>query len=134
LKNEEAHRANGQFMGQSPESRDRLVLTAIAGRDFRHGFALGPGFKRHSHFLGAHESPADISVFRTGIERNQLIAVLAVNLEPVADFLRPLPEYLRAFRAFDSYFVFDHEMPLNSMLAVSSPWFKDVFTGLLNPY
>jgi hypothetical protein len=40
-----------------------------------------------------------------------LIAVLAVRLEPVADFLRPLSEYLRAFRAFDFYFFVDHEMP-----------------------
>jgi hypothetical protein len=94
------------------------VLTAIAGRTFRHGFALGPGLKRHSQLSGAHESPADISVFRTGIERNQLVAVLTVRLEPVADFLCPLPEYLRAFRAFDSYFFFDHEMPLDLMPAV----------------
>ncbi|HEY4836164.1 MAG TPA: hypothetical protein VII07_15985, partial [Bradyrhizobium sp.] len=57
-------------------------------------------------------SAADIFVFRRGIERNQPIAVLAVGLEPVADSLRPLAENLRAFRAFDFYFVVGHEMPL----------------------
>ena len=76
-------------------------------------FVFGLGFKRHSHLLGAHESPADIPIFRTGIERNQPIAVLAVRLKPVADFLRPLSEYLRTFCAFDFYFFVDHEMPLN---------------------
>jgi hypothetical protein len=76
-------------------------------------FVFGLGIKRHSHLLGAHESAADIPIFRTGIERNQPIAVLAVRLKPVADFLRPLSEYLRAFCAFDFYFFVDHEMPLN---------------------
>jgi hypothetical protein len=94
------------------------VLTAIAGRTFRRGFALGPGLKRHSQFPGMHESPADISVVRTGIEGNHPVAMLTVGLEPVADSLCPLPEYLRAFRAFDSYFFFDHEMPLDSLPAV----------------
>jgi hypothetical protein len=50
--------------------RDELELTAIANRTLRHTFVLGPGFKRHSHFFGAHESPTDIFIFRTGIERN----------------------------------------------------------------
>jgi hypothetical protein len=47
--------------------------------------------------------------------------MLAVRLEPVADFLRPLSEHLRAFRAFDFYFFVDHEMPLNSMSAFCFP-------------
>src|ERR1700730_16728975 len=88
-------------------------MTRFADLALRHTFVFGPGFNRHSHLFGAHESPADIPVFRTGIERNQPIAVLAVRLEPVADFLRTLAEYLRAFRAFDFYFFVDHEMPLN---------------------
>jgi hypothetical protein len=33
----------------------------------------------------------------------------AVRLEPVADFLRPLSKYLRAFSAFNFYFFVDHE-------------------------
>jgi hypothetical protein len=110
-KNADDHGANGSFKGQSPDSRDKLVLAAIADRALRRAFGLGPDFKRQPHFPGAHQSPADISIFRTGIERNHPVAVLAVRLVPVADFLRPLPEYLRAFRALDSYFVVDHEMP-----------------------
>jgi hypothetical protein len=90
--------------------RDRLELTAIADLAWRRRFFSRLGFKRHSHVSGARESPADIPVFRTGIESNQPIAVLAVRLKPVADFLRPLPEYLRAFCAFDFYFFVDHEM------------------------
>jgi hypothetical protein len=73
--------------------------------------AFGPGLKRCSNLFGAHERPTDIPVFRTGIERNQPITVLAVGLEPIAEFLRALSKYLRAFRAFDLYFVIDHEMP-----------------------
>jgi hypothetical protein len=88
-------------------------MTRFGDRALRHTFVFGPGFKRHSHLFGAHESPADISIFRTGVERNQPIAVLAVRLEPVADFLRALSEYLRAFRASYFYFFVDHEMLLN---------------------
>jgi hypothetical protein len=51
-------------------NREKLELAAIAHRALRHTFVFGPGFKRHSHFFGAHESPTDISIFRTGIERN----------------------------------------------------------------
>jgi hypothetical protein len=91
----------------------KLELTATADLAVRRRFVFGLGFNRHSHLFGARESPSDIPVFRTGIERNQSIAVLAVRLEPVADFLRPLSEYLRAFRAFDFYFFVDHEMLLN---------------------
>jgi hypothetical protein len=80
----------------------------------RHTFVCGPGLKRRSNVFGAHEGPTDIPVFRTAIERNQPIAVLAVGLESIAEFLRALPKYLRAFRAFDPYFVIDHELPLNS--------------------
>jgi hypothetical protein len=89
-----------------------LELASIADRGLRRTFAFGPGFKHRAQLFGAHKSAADIFVFRTGIERNQPIAVLAVGLEPVADFLRPLSEYLRALRAFDFYFVVGHETPL----------------------
>jgi hypothetical protein len=88
-------------------------MTRFADRALRHTFVFGSGFNHHSYFFGVLESPADIPIFRTGIKRNQLIAVLAVRLEPIADFLRPLSEYLRAFRAFDFYFFVDHEMLLN---------------------
>jgi hypothetical protein len=92
-----------------------LILAANVSRAFRDGFGLGPGFERQSHFPGACERAADISVFRAGVERDHPVAVLAVGLVAVADSLRPLAEYLRAFRAFDSYFFVDHEMPLSSM-------------------
>jgi hypothetical protein len=36
--------------------------------------------------------------------------MLAVRLEAIADFLRPLSEYLRAFGAFNFYFFVNHEM------------------------
>lgn len=89
--------------------RETLELTAITDRALRQTLALGPGFEYRPHFFGAHERAADISVFRTGIERDEPIAVLAIGLEPVADFLRPLPEYLRAFRASDFDYFVDHE-------------------------
>jgi hypothetical protein len=110
LKNADGHGANGQFKGRSLDSRDQLVLTAIGDRALLRTLVLGPGVKRHSHFFGALQGPADISILRTGIERNQPVAVLAVRLESIADFLRPLPEYLGAFRALDSYFFLNHEM------------------------
>jgi hypothetical protein len=88
------------------EREKALELAAIVGLALRQTF-----LKRHSHLFGAHESPTDIPVFRTGIERNQPIAVLAIRLEPVADFLGPLSEYLRALRTFDFYFFVDHETP-----------------------
>jgi hypothetical protein len=116
----------------STETEKALVLTTIVDRALLHTCGLGPGVKCHSHFFRVHESPADVSVLRTGIERNEPIAVLAVGLEPVADLLRPLPEYLRAFRAFNSYFFFDHEMSPDSMRAFCLPWFKDLSIGLLN--
>ncbi len=99
----------------------KLELASIADRALRQTFALWPGFEYRAQLFGAQESPADIPVFRTGIERNQPIAVLAVGLEPVTDFLRSLAEYLRAFRAFDFYFVVDHEMPLNSKAVFCFP-------------
>jgi hypothetical protein len=90
----------------------KLELASIADGTLRRNFVFRPGLKQHhAHLFGVHESPADIPVFRSAIERNQPIAMRAVGLEPVADFLRPLAEYLRAFRAFDFYFVVDHENP-----------------------
>jgi hypothetical protein len=102
-------------------SARQLDLASIADPALRQNFVFWPGFKHHAHLFGAHESPADIPIFRSGIERDQPIAMLAVRLEPVADFLRPLPEYLRAFRAFDFYFFVDHEMPLSSLAAFCFP-------------
>jgi hypothetical protein len=110
-------------------SSSRLELAAIAGLALRRRFVFGPRVKRHSHLFGAHESPADIPVFRTRIERNQPIAVLAVRLEPVANFLSPLAEYLRAFRAFDFDLFVDHGM-LRSQ-AVYFPRLKRLFKSLL---
>jgi hypothetical protein len=100
----------------------RLELPAFADRAGRHAFTSGPGFKCQSHFPGAPERPADISIFRTDIERNQPIAMLTVGLKPVADSLRPLPEYLRASRAFYFDLFVDHEMPLaDSALSNATP-------------
>ena len=113
--------------GKKPE------LAVIAGLALRHRFVFGPSFKRHSHLFGALESPVDVPVFRAAIERNQPIAMLAVRLEPVADVLSPLPEYLRALRAFDSDFFVDHEMPRNHWQASCVPRLKGLFKGLLKP-
>ena len=57
--------AHGVLLSAPP-----LELTAIADRALHHTFVFGPGFKCRSHFFGDHESPTDISIFRTGIERN----------------------------------------------------------------
>src|ERR1700737_4818804 len=71
----------------SPEQR-KTRTGCNAGLALRRRFVFGPRFfKRHSHLFGAHESPADIPVFRAVIERNHPIAVRAVGLEPVADSL-----------------------------------------------
>ncbi|SRR6266404_2222368 len=90
----------------------RQKLPAIGARACSRNLTLEPGFQRHSHFFGAHESPADIYIFRSGVKRNQSIAVPAVRLKPVAYSLRPLPKNLRAFRAFYFDFFVDHETPL----------------------
>jgi hypothetical protein len=42
--------------------------------------------------------------------------VLAVRLEAIADFSRPLAEYLRAFGAFNSYLFVSHEMSRHRLL------------------
>jgi hypothetical protein len=68
-------------------------------------------FERNPQFFCAREGASDVPIFGSGIERNQSIAVLAIRLKPVADFLRPLSEYLGAFRAFYFYFFVDHGMP-----------------------
>ena len=101
-----------------------------AGRGLRG--SPGSGFDRHSHFPGAGERTPDIFVFRTGIERNQPVAVLAVGLKPIADFLRPFPEHLRAFGAFDFHFFVDHGvLPRNPRVAICLPRLKGAFEGLL---
>jgi hypothetical protein len=109
----------------------RQLVIAITGLALRRRFVFRPRFKRHSHLFGAHERPADIPVFRTAIERNEQIAVLAVRLEPVADFLSPLPEYLRAFRAFDFDLFVDHEMLRNQSQAFCLARLKRLFEDLL---
>ena len=85
----------------------RQKMPAIGARACSRNLTLEPGFQRHSHFFGAHESPADIY-----IKLNQPIAVPAVRLKPIAYSLRPLPKNLRAFRAFYFDFFVDHETPL----------------------
>jgi hypothetical protein len=41
----------------------QLKLPAIGARACSRNLTLEPGFQRHSHFFGAHESPADIYIF-----------------------------------------------------------------------
>jgi len=86
--------------------RRRCLLQGEAG-------GLAFGFKGQSHFPGARERLANIPVFRSAVERNQSVAVLAIGLKPVADLLRALAEELRAPRAFDFDFVVDHEISPN---------------------
>jgi hypothetical protein len=81
-------------------------------------------FKRNSYFFSAHEGTTDIPVLSTCVERDQSVAVLTVRLKSVADILRPLSEYLRAFGAFDFDFIINHEMDLKSKIAVSYPELK----------
>jgi hypothetical protein len=110
-----------------------LKLASIADHALRRTFVFWPGFKHRAQLFGAHERAADILVFRRGVERNQPIAVLAVGLKSVADFLRPLPEDLRALRAFDFDFVVGHECPLNLRAAFWFALLKGLPQGLLNP-
>jgi hypothetical protein len=109
---------------------DALVLAAIGDRSLCRlcqacGFALG--FQRRSRFPGAHERFANIYVFRTIVEGNQPIAVRTIGLKSVADPVRALAKYLRAFRAFDFDFFIDHEMPLSLKGAVCVPRLNGVF-------
>jgi hypothetical protein len=82
---------------------------------------LAVRFNRQPDVAGAQQRFADISVFGTAVERNQAIAVRAIGLEPVAYPMRALAKYLRTFRAFDSDFFVDHEMPLSLKGAVCVP-------------
>jgi hypothetical protein len=108
-------------------------MTRFGDRALRDTFVFGTGFNRHSYFFGVLESPADISIFRTCIECNQPIAVLAVRLEPVADFLRALSGYLRAFRASYFYFFVDHEMLLTEWQHPAFLSLRACLRVLLNP-
>jgi hypothetical protein len=90
---------------------DELELTAIGNRACRHACGFGLIFKSHSDLFGALQGPADISIVRSAVERDQPVAVLAIRLESVADLLGPFPEDLRALRAFDFDFFFRHECP-----------------------
>ncbi|MGB9115239.1 hypothetical protein [Bradyrhizobium sp.] len=92
-------------------------------------FALG--FNRQSDFPGAQQRFANISVFRTAVERDQPVAVRAIGLKPVADPVRALAKYLRAFRALDFDFFIDHEMLPNSKNAVCDPRLNGWFEGSL---
>jgi hypothetical protein len=68
-------------------------------------------FERNSYFFCIHEGTADVPVFGIGVERDQSVAMLAIRLVFIADILRPLPEYLRAFCAFDFDFIVNHGTP-----------------------
>jgi hypothetical protein len=120
--------------GAACNSRGRLELAAIGDRGRGGAFGLGPGFKQHSHIPGTHESPADVSVFRTAIESDQPVAVQTIYLKTVADFLRPFSKYLRAFRAFDFYFFVNHEMPLDFAPELAFARLKGLCRALLKRY
>jgi hypothetical protein len=81
-------------------------------------------FRHKSHFPCVGEGAADVPVLGSGVERNQPVAVPAVGLKSVADFLRPLPEDLRALRAFDFYFFVNHGMPEGLKGQLSASEFK----------
>ncbi|MGO8908133.1 MAG: hypothetical protein ACLQDM_02205 [Bradyrhizobium sp.] len=114
--------------------RDELVLAAI------HGWSLGRllqacgfafGVNRQSNVPGAQQRLANISVFGIVVEGNQPIAVRTVRLQPVADPVRALAKYLRAFRAFDFDFFIDHEMSPEFKGEVCVPRLNGVFEGSL---
>jgi hypothetical protein len=97
-----AHAHRGEKLEQS--AADHLGLPQL--------FVPGFSIEHRSHLFGRRKCSPDISVFRADIERNEAIAMLAIQLEPIADPLRPLSENLRAFRAFDPHFFIGHEKPL----------------------
>ena len=72
---------------------------------------LGPGFEQHSHFPGADQRAADISVLSDVVSK-VIIRLQCWQLvwKTVADFLRALTEKLRALRTFDFDFFVNHGM------------------------
>src|SRR5216684_8200547 len=71
-------------------------------------------FERRSDFSCARQCPSDVGVFRTELEGDEPVAVLAVDLKTGPDLLRALPEYLGALRALNSDLVVDHEIHLKA--------------------
>jgi hypothetical protein len=86
-------------------------LASVADRALRQTCVFGPTLKQHAKIFGAHKGFSNISIVRTGIKSNKPIALWAVCLKPIPDFLCPLSEYMRALRAFYSHFFINHEMP-----------------------
>src|ERR1019366_3010772 len=85
---------------RNKKARAELELAAVCDLSLCRLLQTGAsalGFNRQSHFPGTRERPANIFVFRTAVERNQPIAMRAVGLKPVADTMRALAKYLRAF-------------------------------------
>jgi hypothetical protein len=87
---------------------EKLELSAADRRAIPHICFFGLRLDDRSYLFGRRKCSADISVFRIDIERNEAIAVLAIQLEIGADPLRPRSENLRAFSAFDLHFIIDH--------------------------
>lgn len=61
-----------------------------------------------SHFFCALEGTPDIVVIRAAVEREQLEAMRALHLKPVANLLEPLSENPGALRAFDLDLILKH--------------------------
>lgn len=78
----------------------------IAGKTS--SWRLGSRFERRSDLSCARQRPSDVRIFRTELEGDEPVAVLAVDLKTGPDLLRALPEYLRALRALNSDLVVDH--------------------------
>ena len=74
------------------------------------GWRLGCCFERRSDLSCARQCPSDVGVFRTELEGDQPVAMLAVDLKTGPDLLRALPKYLGALRAFNSDLVINHEI------------------------
>jgi hypothetical protein len=77
LSNDQGARHLSHFNPYSPHGRalrcldDHAgLLNSVIANALRHTSGLGPGFKCDSYFFGTHESSTDVSIFRSGIERN----------------------------------------------------------------
>jgi hypothetical protein len=110
-------------LGKAQAGAGSVKRDCLSARSLNRYFQAA-GFERISYFFGAREGTTDICVLGTAIERDQSIAVLAVRLKSVTNFLRSLSEYLRAFRAFDFYFFVNHGMPQKAKRAFSYSEFK----------
>jgi hypothetical protein len=102
----------------------RLILAAIHHRDRRvllgDACGLAACLDHEPQFLGAHEGPADIAIFRSHVERNQAVAMRAVGLETVTHSAGALAKNLRALCALDLDFLVDHERSFGGDIAASS--------------